>query len=115
MPSITTRPVRQAFRWTAATAAAVCLACGGTPQGPTTPTAVAGDAAAAIPPFAAAGPVLPTESLAGAGAIAQCAAANPAATANLLDSIAGTASALGDNLYPSAPRAAQPGCPVATW
>ena len=115
MPSITTRPVRQAFRWTAATAAAVCLACGGTPQGPTTPTAVAGDAAAAIPPFVAAGPVLPTEILVGAGDIAQCAAGNPEATAKLLDSIGGTVFALGDNAYPSGSAEDYHGCYDATW
>jgi len=115
MPSITTRPVRQAFRWTAATVAAVCLACGGTPVGPTSPSAVAGDAPAAIPPLVAAGPVLPTEIFVGAGDIAQCATGNPEATAKLLDSIAGTVFALGDNAYPSGSAEDYRGCYDATW
>ena len=115
MPSIATRPVIKALRWTAAAAGAVCLACGGSPQGLTTPSSLTGGAPAAIPSTPAAAPVLPTEIFAGAGDIANCATGHPEATAKLLDSIGGTVFALGDNAYPSGSAEDYRTCYDTTW
>ena len=108
MPSRTWVGTTRAVRWTLASLGAVCLACGGTPQGLTGPTTLTGVNRAQTPPSApsvpdaTAAPVLPTEIFVGAGDIGQCSnGGNPQATARLLDSIDGTVFALGDNAYPS--------------
>ena len=115
MPSIRIRRVLRTLRSTAVVAGTVCLACGGTPQGLTSPSPVAGGAPATIPSTPAALPALPTEIFVGAGDIAQCAGGNPEATAKLLDSIAGTVFALGDNAYPSGSAEDYRGCYDTSW
>jgi len=90
--------------WATIALAAVCLSCGGSPQGLGTPSPVSSLNRAETPsaPEAAPAPVLPTEIFVGAGDIGQCTnGGNPQATAQLLDSIGGTIFALGDNAYPS--------------
>ncbi|MDQ2995544.1 MAG: hypothetical protein M3R61_00590 [Chloroflexota bacterium] len=61
-------------------------------------------------PASAADPVL-----VGAGDIADCASSGDQATANLLDSIAGTVFTAGDNAYPSGAASDFSNCQAPTW
>jgi hypothetical protein len=109
--------VARAVRWTIGSLAAVCLACGGTPQGLTGPTSLPPANRAELPSVQeAVGPVLPTEIFVGAGDIGQCTNGGvPDATARLLDSISGTVFALGDNAYPSGTALDYQSCYDASW
>ncbi len=106
-------------RWTLAAAlGALCLSCGGTPQGLNGPSAVPAlnRAEPFTGPDAVPSPVLPTEFLVAAGDIGQCGAGgNSEGTAKLLDAIAGTVVALGDNAYPSGTAQNYRDCYDPTW
>ena len=104
-------------RWALASLGAICLACGGTPQGLTGPTTLPPSNRAEIPSAPeAAVRVLPTEIFVGAGDIGQCTNGGvPDATARLLDSISGTVFALGDNAYPSGTAQDYQNCYDASW
>ena len=117
MPSIAGKRAASAVRWMVASLGGICLlACGGTPNSPTSPSGVSlnrGDAPAAL---IASAPVLPTEIFVGAGDIGQCTNGGvPEATARLLDSIDGTVFALGDNAYPSGTAQDYRSCYDLSW
>ncbi len=106
----------RAVRWALASVGAVCLSCGGTPQGLTSPTTLPPVNRASAPPPDAVPAVLPTEIFVGAGDIGQCTNGGiPQATARLLDSIDGTVFALGDNAYPSGTDQDYRSCYDSTW
>ncbi len=104
-------------RWVLASLGAICLSCGGTPQGLTGPTSLPPANRAELPAVQeVTGPVLPTEIFVGAGDIGQCTNGGvPDATARLLDSISGTVFALGDNAYPSGTSLDYQSCYNASW
>jgi hypothetical protein len=102
----------------AAAAGALCLSCGGSPQGLSAPSAIHSPNRAETPsvPDAAPGPILPTEIFVGAGDIGQCTnGGNPQATARLLDGIEGTVFVLGDNAYPSGTTQNYRDCYDTSW
>ena len=104
--------------WTAAAAGALCLSCGGSPQGLSAPSTVSAVNRAATPsaPDTVPAVVLPTEIFVGAGDIGMCTnGGNPQATARLLDSIGGTVFTLGDNAYPNGTAANYRNCYDQAW
>jgi len=117
MPSIAGKRAAQALRWMAATLGGICLlACGGTPNSLTNPSAVSPNRGEIAATPAVIAPVLPTEIFVGAGDIGQCTNGGvPEATARLLDSIDGTVFALGDNAYPSGTAENYRSCYDLSW
>ena len=106
----------RAVRWTVASLGAICLACGGSPQGLTEPSALPTGNRASTPSGTEAAPIQPTEIVVAAGDIAQCGAGGiPEATARLVDAIDGVILALGDNAYPSGTADNYRTCYDATW
>lgn len=106
----------RAARWTLASLGAMCLSCGGSPQGLTEPSVVpTGNRTATLSAPEAALPVQPTEIVIAAGDIAQCGGGIPEATARLVDAIDGAILALGDNAYPSGTADNYRTCYDATW
>jgi hypothetical protein len=105
-------------RWTLAALGALCLSCGGSPQGLSGPSSLPAVTRAGTPSLPETVPtaVLPTEIFVGAGDIGMCTnGGNPQATARLLDSIDGTIFALGDNAYPSGTAQNYRDCYDTTW
>jgi hypothetical protein len=100
-----------------ATLGGICLlACGGTPNSLTNPSAVSPNRGEIAATPAVIAPVLPTEIFVGAGDIGQCTNGGvPEATARLLDSIDGTVFALGDNAYPSGTAENYRSCYDLSW
>jgi hypothetical protein len=100
-----------------ATLGGICLlACGGTPNSLTNPSAVSPNRGEIPATPAVIAPVLPTEIFVGAGDIGQCTNGGvPEATARLLDSIDGTVFALGDNAYPSGTAENYRSCYDLSW
>ena len=100
-----------------ATLGGICLlACGGTPNSLTNPSAVSPNRGEIPATPAVIAPVLPTEIFVGAGDIGQCTNGGvPEVTARLLDSIDGTVFALGDNAYPSGTAENYRSCYDLSW
>ena len=117
MPSIAGKRAAQALGWMVATLGGICLlACGGTPNSLTNPSAVSPNRGEIAATPAVIAPVLPTEIFVGAGDIGQCTNGGvPEATARLLDSIDGTVFALGDNAYPSGTAENYRSCYDLSW
>src|SRR6185503_2168795 len=117
MPSIAGKRAAQALGWMVATLGGICLlACGGTPNSLTNPSAVSPNRGEIPATPAVIAPVLPTEIFVGAGDIGQCTNGGvPEATARLLDSIDGTVFALGDNAYPSGTAENYRSCYDLSW